>query len=198
MGAPRWPPYPQNVRSAPAGPGRLSLARELAGEHPGDRLGLEAELEERHALVEVLAVARDAPALELEHAHAAKAHASSRAARDRLAHDVAERPLGRGRGGRLDDLVHHPGVVTALAEHPREHLAQRGLAGVDAEERVDVAAALVEARQQTVHVLPVERLLEVAHDAHGGPPRVRPEHAITEAEALHALRASEPAQTTPP
>src|SRR5262249_59284578 len=107
MGAWRW------ARSS-----AISGPLELAAQHLRERLGREAELQERLAHVEVLAVGRDPAALELEQAHAPEADLLARAARHGVAHDVAERPLGGRAVARLDHGVHDPAVVASLAEHP--------------------------------------------------------------------------------
>src|SRR5439155_863435 len=105
-----------------------SAPRELPAQDLRERLGGEAELEERRALVEVLPVGGDLPAGELEEAHSRKADLAAGAPRDGAAHDVAERPL-RGRAPVvLDHALHRPGVVAALVEHALEHRAEGGVA----------------------------------------------------------------------
>src|SRR5207245_255581 len=100
---PRRPP----ARARAAGRGsRTSAPRELPAQDLRERLGGEAELEERHALVEVLPVGGDLPAGELEDAHSREADLAAGAPRDGVAHDVAERPL-RGRALVVLDHVLH-------------------------------------------------------------------------------------------
>src|SRR6267378_3151491 len=125
---------------------------ETAREHLRDRLRREAELQQRHARVEVFAVARDASALEDKDAHAAEADLAPRAAGYGVGDDVGERPLRGRRRRRLDHGVHPPDVVAALAEHALEHLTQAVVARVLAVEVVRVAGALGEAREQRIHV----------------------------------------------
>src|SRR5262249_20596498 len=145
----------------------ISVALQLSAQHLRECLGREAELQERLAHVEVLAVVRDLPALELEEAHAPEADLLAGAPRHRIADDVAERPLGRRAAARLDDSVHDPLVVATLPEHPLEHGAERGLTPVLAVEVVAIAGVVRETTHQRADVAPVERLLEVADDAHG-------------------------------
>src|SRR5262245_41046853 len=76
---------PDPPLGASAGP-RL----QAAGEDLRHRFGREAELQERDADVEVLAVRGDPAALELERAHAPKSNLLARAAGHGLAHHVAE------------------------------------------------------------------------------------------------------------
>src|SRR5262245_12081898 len=145
----------------------MLVTLQLAAQHLGHRLGGEAELQERLAHVEVLAVYGDLAALELEDAHAPESDLPPGAPRHCVAHDVAERPLGGRPAGRLDHGVHDPAVVAALAEHPLEHRAKLGLSPVLAVEVVAIAGSLGEAPDQRPDVLPVERLREVVDDAHG-------------------------------
>ena len=70
------------------------------------------------------------------------------AARHRVGRDVAERPLRGGVPRVFHDRLHPPRVVAALAEHAREHLAQRRVPRVRAEERVGVGRAFGEARDE--------------------------------------------------
>src|SRR5438128_10312084 len=140
---------------------------ELAPQHLRERLGREAQLQQRLADVEILAIVRDLPALELEEAHAPEPDLAAGASRHRGGHDVVERPLGGRPIGRLDHRVHDPAIVPALTEHPLEHRTERGVAPMLAVAVVAIAGALGEASDQPGNVLPIERLLEVADDAHG-------------------------------
>src|SRR4030095_5888363 len=74
----------------------ISVSLELAPQHLRECLGREAQLQERLADVEVLAIDRDLPALELEEAHAPEPALAPGAPRHRLGHHVAERPIGTG------------------------------------------------------------------------------------------------------
>src|SRR6266540_1503185 len=144
------------------------VSSEAAREHLRERLGLEAELKEGGAGVEVLAVGRDLPVSKLEEAHAPEADLPPRAPGDRIRHDVAERPLGGGQRRRRHHRLHRPGVIPPLPEHALEHGAEPFAARVLAEEGVAVAAVLGEAAQQGVDILAVEGPFEVVDDAHGG------------------------------
>src|SRR6185369_12883887 len=126
----------------------ISARLELAPQHLRDPFRGEAELQERLADVEVLAIDRDLSALELEEAHAPEPDLLAGAPRHGVGHDVAERPLGGCPVAGLDHRVHDPAVVTALAEHPLEHLAERGMTPMLAVEVVGVAGAVREAADQ--------------------------------------------------
>src|SRR5215813_14915015 len=77
----------------------MLVSLQLAAQHLGHRLGREAKLQERLPHVEVFAVRGDLAALELEEAHTLEADLPPGAPRHRIAHDVAERPLGRRPAG---------------------------------------------------------------------------------------------------
>src|SRR4030095_6229193 len=89
----------------------ISMPLELAPQHLRQRLGGEAQLHERLTDVEVLAIDRDLPALELEEAHAPEADLAPGAPRHRLGHHVAERPIGTGLLPGLAHGVPDPRVV---------------------------------------------------------------------------------------
>src|SRR5215475_12640675 len=106
--------WSRTLRSTgPEGSARLQAATE----HLGHALGSEAELEEGRPRVGVLAIGLDAPALELEEAHAGEAHTASLAAGHRGRRRVCERPLRGGSPLIRDDHVHAPVIVLAFTEH---------------------------------------------------------------------------------
>src|SRR5688572_10929211 len=140
----------------------------------GDGLGREAELQTRQPDVEAFTVGGDASTLEIEEAHAAKAHTLACATGQRLRGHIGKRPLGRSALRRFHHGVHHPRIFTALPEHALEHRAQRGLARVGAEEVVGVRGARGEAREEGVHIRPVEGLFKLVNDRHGRLFRRRP------------------------
>src|SRR5215467_16209745 len=128
--------------------GEESARLQAAAEHLGDALGSETELEEGRPCVGVLAIPMDAPALQLEDAHAGEAHASSLAAGHRGGGGVAERPLRSGPPLVLDDHLHAPVIVAALVELALEHAAQGRLPRVRPIEEIAIGGVRREARQQ--------------------------------------------------
>src|SRR5437016_2352847 len=118
---------------------RARLQSVLPGQYLRDGIRLEAELEQRGAGIEMFAVRGDLSATELEEAHALEADGAPGAARNRVAHDVAEGPFGRGARRRLDDRFHRPAIILAFVEHAVEHAAELLAARMRPEEGVDVA-----------------------------------------------------------
>src|SRR4029450_13848824 len=85
-GSPRWDAW-----ASPEALGGPALPK-----HLDERLGLEAELEQGHAGVRVLAVGDDLAALEIEHAHALEPHGTARAARNGGRARVGAAPFAGG------------------------------------------------------------------------------------------------------
>jgi hypothetical protein len=135
-----------------------------------DRPRVEPELQTRGAEIPVLAIRANPAGFELEQAHAPELNAAAGAAGDRVRDDVPERPLRRDPRRRLDDHVHAPEIVPALAEHAFEHRAQLLRAPVLAVEVVGVARRRREAADEARDVLPVECRREIVNDAHRCPP----------------------------